>query len=880
MNALRASEERFRLLVENAREHAIFMLDPAGRVVSWNAGAERIKQYRDEEIIGQHFSRFYPSEDVLAGKPERELQNAVAHGRYEEEDWRLRKDGSRFWASVVLAPVRDADGNLRGYSKIIRDMTERKQAEENASRLLQEEAARRAAQHYAQVIEGQREQLRVTLNSIGDGVITTDIEGRVTLINPVAESLTGWISEDAVGQPLTTVFQIVNETTGQITENPVARVLATSQIVGLENHTVLVARDGTRLPIDDSAAPIKNEQGDTVGVVLVFRDVVAKRAAESALRTSEERLRLALEAGRMGVWEWNLDTNAVWWSDSLEPIHGLEPGTFSGTLEGFQRLVHPDDREVVGRAMSQAVDSRSSYDIEFRSLWPDGSVHWMGGKGKVFCDQNEQPVRMMGVGTDVTDRKRAEQELREAERRFKAVFNQQFQFMAILSPDGTVMDANNTCFQATGVAREHVIGRPFWQTPWWDRLPEMQQWWQDHVHQAVHHGGPVTGEVSYSQADGTIRQADVAVTGVRDDLDRLISLIVEGRDITERKVQERALRASEERWRTLAEALPNLVWTDPPDGQCDWLSGQWGKYTGIPEQELLGLRWLETVVHPDDREHTLACWNAACADQGDYDLEYRIRRHDGVYHWFRTRGVPMRDEQGKIAYWFGTCTDIEDYKRLEAALREADSRKNEFLATLAHELRNPLAPIRNGLQILRLTDDLAARERAREMMERQLAQLVRLVDDLLDISRISRNRLELRKARITLASVVESAVETARPLIESKGHALFVTLPPEPIYLEADLTRLAQVFGNLLNNSAKYTDPGGRIELIAEANSHTATVKVRDNGIGIPAEHQPRIFEIFSQVDHGIERSQGGLGVGLTLVQGLVEMHGGTRGDS
>ena len=458
VEALRASEERFRLLVDNAWEHAIFMLDPTGRVASWNAGAERIKQYRDEEIIGQHFSRFYPAEDVQAGKPEMELQEAVAQGRYEEEGWRLRKDGSRFWASVVLAPMRDAEGNLRGFSKITRDMTERKRAEENARRLLQEEAARRAAQHYAQVIEGQREQLRVTLNSIGDGVITTDTDGRVTLLNPVAESLTGWTNEDAVGQPLTTVFHIVSEKTRQLVENPVAKVLATGHIVGLANHTVLIARDGTERPIDDSAAPIKNEQGETIGVVLVFRDVIDKRAAESALRTSEERLRLALEAGRMGVWEWNLRTNAVWWSDGLEPIHGLEPGTFEGTLEAFQRLIHPDDREVVSRAISQAVDTRSAYDIEFRTVWPDGSVHWMAGKGKVFCDHSDQPVRMMGVGTDVTDRKRAEQELREAERRFKAVFNQQFQFMAILAPDGTVMEANNTCFQATGVDREDGAG--------------------------------------------------------------------------------------------------------------------------------------------------------------------------------------------------------------------------------------------------------------------------------------------------------------------------------------------------------------------------------------------------------------------------------------
>ena len=285
---------------------------------------------------------------------------------------------------------------------------------------------------------------------------------------------------------------------------------------------------------------------------------------------------------------------------------------------------------------------------------------------------------------------------------------------------------------------------------------------------------------------------------------------------------------------------------------------------------------METVIHPDDRERTLACWTTACADQGDYDLEYRIRRHDGEYRWFKTRGVPIRDEHGKIVYWFGTCTDIEDFKRLEAALREGDQRKNEFLATLAHELRNPLAPLRNGLQVLRLADQSATREQALQMMERQLGQLVRLVDDLLDISRISRNRLELRKARITLASVVENAVETVRPLIDSMRHSLSVTLPAEPVYLDADLTRLAQVFANLLNNSTKYTDPGGRIELSAEREGSEVVVIVRDTGIGIPAEALPGIFTNFSQVDRSMDRSQGGLGIGLTLVKSLVAMHSGT----
>ena len=220
--------------------------------------------------------------------------------------------------------------------------------------------------------------------------------------------------------------------------------------------------------------------------------------------------------------------------------------------------------------------------------------------------------------------------------------------------------------------------------------------------------------------------------------------------------------------------------------------------------------------------------------------------------------------------------------RLYDGLREADQRKDEFLATLAHELRNPLAPIRNALQIMRLAGTSgAAAEQARTMMERQLTHMVRLVDDLLDVSRITRNKIELRKKRVELAAVVAGAVETSRPLIEASGHELTVTLPPEPIPLDADLTRLAQVFSNLLNNAAKYTEQGGHIWLTAELASggrqppDEVVVKVRDTGLGIPADMLPRIFEMFTQVDRSLDRSQGGLGIGLTLVKRLVEMHGG-----
>jgi signal transduction histidine kinase len=219
--------------------------------------------------------------------------------------------------------------------------------------------------------------------------------------------------------------------------------------------------------------------------------------------------------------------------------------------------------------------------------------------------------------------------------------------------------------------------------------------------------------------------------------------------------------------------------------------------------------------------------------------------------------------------------DITDRVRAEEQLKEADRRKDEFLATLAHELRNPLAPIRNALEIMRMT---GGAERIRETMERQVSHLVRLVDDLLEVSRISRGKVELRLTRVNLAGVVEGAVETSRPVIEAAGHRLTVALSGEPLVVEADPVRVAQVLSNLLNNAAKYMEPGGQIHLAAERQGTDAVLRVRDTGMGIPADMLTRIFDMFTQVDRSGGQAHGGLGIGLALVKRLVEMHGGTVG--
>ena len=354
------------------------------------------------------------------------------------------------------------------------------------------------------------------------------------------------------------------------------------------------------------------------------------------------------------------------------------------------------------------------------------------------------------------------------------------------------------------------------------------------------------------------------------------SILLAIEDITERRRLEGERAELETRFTSLVKNIrDHSIFTLDPRGHITSWNTEAEKILRYTDAEVLG-RHFSIIFTPEDREAGVPAQELAIAmNEGRAEDERWHARKGGERFWALGIVTPTMDANGTHTGYSKILRDMTDRKRAEEGLQQADRRKDEFLATLAHELRNPLAPIRNGLQLLKLTTDPATWGEAREMMERQLAQMVRLVDDLLDIRRITRNKLELRNAPVELWAVVQSAVETARPQIEAQGHTLTVTLPPQPIHLDADLTRLAQVFWNLLNNSAKYTEPGGRISLIVEREGNEAVVTVRDNGIGIPAESLSGLFEIFSQVDRSLERAQGGLGIGLALVKGLTEAHGG-----
>ena len=346
-------------------------------------------------------------------------------------------------------------------------------------------------------------------------------------------------------------------------------------------------------------------------------------------------------------------------------------------------------------------------------------------------------------------------------------------------------------------------------------------------------------------------------------------------DISGQKAAEGAVRESERLYRAIGESMDYGVWVCDSAGRNIYASDSFLRLVGVTQAQCSDLGWGD-LLHPDDQHETMAAW-MDCVHTGRFWYrEHRIRGTDGRYHPVLAQGVPIRDEKGQITGWAGINLDISRLKVTEEALREADRRKDEFLATLAHELRNPLAPIRHAVRLLE-APSAAERDRqwGREVIARQVQRMALLLDDLLDVSRITSGRLELKKDYVELGPLVASAVETARPLIESKQHTLDVNLPDAPVEMLVDPLRLSQALSNLLTNAAKYTDPGGRIGLSVEIQPEAVEFTVTDNGIGFSQSLAPRLFEMFAQVDSAIDRGEGGLGIGLALVRGLVALHGG-----
>ena len=359
---------------------------------------------------------------------------------------------------------------------------------------------------------------------------------------------------------------------------------------------------------------------------------------------------------------------------------------------------------------------------------------------------------------------------------------------------------------------------------------------------------------------------------------RLVSIMA---DVSERRQAEEVLRIERERLALALKAGQMGVYDFNIADDVLWWSPQtYGVFGVAPETFTPNRESVASLIHPDDRDTFLQRRAEAMAQHRPFLHEFRIVRHDGAQAWIGHRGQTEYDAVGNPVRNFGIALDITERKQAEQALRDADRKKDTFIATLAHELRNPLAPIRNAVNVLRQSGQADPQVLAwcRDVIDRQVAQMSRLLEDLLDVSRMTRGQFALRREPLVLATVIEQAIEIAQPLIQAAGHMLTVEMPAQSIAIEGDLTRLAQVFSNLLINAAKYTQPQGRIGVAVEVFDDEVAVSVTDTGIGIAAEQMPHIFEMFGQAETALDRSQEGLGIGLSLARGFVEMHGGQIG--
>ncbi len=462
-----------------------------------------------------------------------------------------------------------------------------------------------------------------------------------------------------------------------------------------------------------------------------------------------------------------------------------------------------------------------------------------------------------------------EDQLRNSQNRISDFFEHATIGLSIAGPDGTILQANKAACQLLGYELHEYTGKSTIDF-------HVDGLSASHILQQLRAGRCI------SDYPARLRCKDGSVKEVLIDSS---AKIVEGalihtrcltRDVTNRNRDNEELQKHEARFRSIVGLLPELMWTASSTGEADWISEQWGQYTGIRVSDLLGLNWLEMAIHPEDVEHTIKTIQIAVKEDAEFSIEHRIERHDGVYLWFRTRGVPVHDVNNNTSYWLGTSDDIETFKQTEAKLTETDRRKDESVAILAHEFRNALSPVCSSMNILRVPGvDAEAVEDAYQMIERQVGHLVRLVDDLLDASRAVQGKILLRKEIVDFSSVVYQAIDCIRPRMESLSQQLSVHMPKEQLLVDADPVRLTQIVFNLLDNACKYTNPHGKIEAFITRSDDNAILSIRDNGIGIAREMLTKIFDLFQQGEQSRSRQLSGLGIGLSIVKKLVTLHGG-----
>jgi PAS domain S-box-containing protein len=715
------------------------------------------------------------------------------------------------------------------------------------------------------------------INSIADAVIATDGEGRVKLLNKAAETLTEWSGDEAHGRPVTEVLRLIDKRTGLPTPLPWLQSTGHESAADAFAPVVLITRSGRHVDIETTIAPINEGMGQSLSVVITIHDVTRSRELSDALRQSEERFQKFMEFSPAAAWITDEEGRFEYVSPAYRRMFQIREVDIVGkqandvhpaALAGLPRL---DSDLDIGSRHDELIDivktGPRSGDAARSLLVYRFSLPWHGRR------------LLGGIAVEITDREQAQQAIAESDRRHESVLDSIADGFIVFDAQWRYTFFNSAAEKMTGFDRWNVLGKRIW-----DVFPELVGTEIEHwMKKAATDRIKIERESYYEPWDKWL-------------LDRYYpssegGLAVFITDITQRKRSDQAIVQLNE---SLAQKVMELqaIFDAAPvgisvarDPECKVIT------SNRVLAEMLGMPYGANVSKTSNegaatysvfREgkqiaaQALPMHRAARGQNIEHEV-LDVLRGDGSRIAVLMNAQPMRNGAGEIQGAVGVCVDITAMQKAEASLREANRRKDEFLAMLSHELRNPLASMSNAVQILQLCrPDDAEAAWSRDLIARQLAQLARLIDDLLDVSRLTRGKIELKKEPLDVSIILDRAVESVRGLMAERGHELSVSYAPGALFVVADPVRLEQIVVNLLNNAAKYTPPQGRIWLTATTDGQIVAISVMDNGIGIAPGDLPLMFELFVQGDRSLARSEGGLGIGLTLVKSLAEMHGGS----
>ena len=787
------------------------------------------------------------------------------------------------------------------------------------------------------------ERFRVTLASIGDAVISTDTNGLVTFLNPVAESMTGWQSQDAIGQSLDIVCRILDDRTRLVTPNPVTRVLREGRVVALPDHATLVSKDGREWLIEDSAAPIKDASGQIAGAVMVFHDVTERRQAEKGMRESEQRLRAIFDQAAVGIAVANLDGRFTEMNDRFCRILGYPADELR--QKTFLDLTYREDLAVTQKAASELRQRKiPEYSMEKRYVRKDGSVIWSFTTVALLTDSNDAPYQFIGVIDDITARKLAEAEVQQNAQRLK------------LAMDGGNLgdwswDSASDRLHL-GSRAQAILGISDTDTIAWTELRKMLhrdegERSRNTVEAAKEARTDFTLEYRVSHSRGEDRWAAVRGRGVYAPDGSVLGLTGVVQDVTERKRAEHALQEEartlellNETGKAIAASLDVQTLRQIVTDKATMLTNaKFGAFfynttdengdsfmlfamSGATREafEKFGQPRATPLFAPTFRgEAPIRCddvlldprYGKAEPHRGMPEGHLPVRSYlavpvisrsgsviGGLFFGHPEPGVfTERAEKLVVGVAAQAAVAIDNALLYEAAQKASEDRKyllesersarhaavrlsemkDHFLSTLSHELRTPLSAILGWSQVLKQgPKDLEDLQTGLDKIERNANIQTKLIEDLLDMSQITSGKVRLDVQPIFPFATVDAALESVRVTAESKGVQIEKNMDPAAGPIAGDAGRLRQIVWNLLSNAIKFTPKGGKVEVALRRTESHVEISVADSGIGIDAEYLEHVFDRFRQAEASTTRRYGGLGIGLSVVKQLVELHGGS----